>query len=98
MDPSARACELFPSLSGKNLASQLMLAIPGLSRMTEDADKLEEAARKAAEKKQRADNRAREALVTRDRRVRGPIKTVQKQRLLACARRQRTRLGLAVLP
>lgn len=75
-----------------------MLAIPGLSRMTEDAEKLEEAARKAAEKKQRADNRAREAFVARDRRVRGPIKTVKKQHLRACARRQRMRLGLTVLP
>eukprot|EP00170_Pyropia_yezoensis_P002310 contig_9693_g2314 len=67
-------------------------------KLQADADKAREATKKAADKQQRTENRAREALITRDRRVRGPIKTVQKQRLLSGAQRQRKRLGLAEFP
>ena len=64
-------------------------------KLRADADKAKAAARKAADKQQRSENRAREALITRDRRARGPIKTVHKKRMLAGAQRQRMRVGLA---
>lgn len=67
-------------------------------KLQADAAKAKEAARKAADKQQRTENRAREALITRDRRARGPIKTVQKKRMLAGAQRQRMRMGLAEFP
>jgi len=64
----------------------------------EDAKKATAAAKKAAMKQQKKDAAAREALIIRDRRVRGPIKTAQKSRQLSSARRQRARLGLVEFP
>lgn len=42
-------------------------------KLQADADKIKEAAKKAVDKQQRTEDRTREALFTRDRRVRGPI-------------------------
>ena len=64
----------------------------------EDAKKATAAAKKAAMKQQKKDAAAREALIIRDRRVRGPIETAQKSRQLSSARRQRARLGLVEFP
>jgi len=64
----------------------------------EDAKKATAAAKKAAMKQQKKDAVAREALINRDRRVRGPIKTAQKSRQLSSARQQRARLGLVEFP
>lgn len=43
-----------------------------------DADEAREASKKAEDKQQRTENRARAALMTRDQRVRGPVKKIQK--------------------
>lgn len=69
-------------------------------KLQEHADKIKEAEKKAADKQQRTENRSREALILRYRRVRDPIKKVQKKtkkRMLPGAQRQRMCMGFPEL-
>lgn len=99
-EPLLRACELLPTLADKDLVSHPISVVPDLpcKNLQAGKDNAKEAPKKAADQQQRTGSREREALITRDRRVRGPVVTVQKRHLLAGAARQRMRMGLKEFP